>query len=51
MEVKVVTLVERLLQDFHELPNLLRTKQQQEFEKMMDDIIIENQEAFLELAK
>lgn len=62
MEVKVVTLAERLLQDFQELPEekkrqvldfveFLRTKQQQELEKMMDVIITENKEAFLELAK
>lgn len=62
MEVKVVTLAERLLQDFQELPEekkrqvldfveFLRTKQQQELEKMMDVIITENKEAFLELAR
>lgn len=62
MEVKVVTLAEKLLQDFQELPEekkrqvldfveFLRTKQQQELEKMMDVIITENKEAFLELAK
>ena len=57
-----MTLAEKLLQDFQELPEekkqqvidfveFLRSKQQQELEVMMDDIIDTNKEALLELAK
>lgn len=57
-----MTLAEKLLQEFQELPEdkqrqtidfveFLRAKEQKELENMMDTIIIENKEAFLELAK
>lgn len=57
-----MTLAEKLLQDFQELPEekkqqvidfveFLKSKQQQELEAMMDDIIDTNKEALLELAK
>jgi len=57
-----MTLAEKLLQDFQELPEekqrqtidfveFLRNKEQKELEAMMDDVITENKEAFLELAK
>lgn len=57
-----MTLAEKLLQDFQELPEekkqqvidfveFLKTKQQKELEAMMDDIIDTNKEALLELAK
>ncbi|SMC88305.1 DUF2281 domain-containing protein [Sporomusa malonica] len=57
-----MTLADKLLQDFKELPDekkrqvidfveFLRAKQQQELEQMMDSVIAENKEAFLELAK
>jgi hypothetical protein len=55
-------LVEKLLQDFQGLPEdkkqqvidfveFLQEKQRKEIEQMMDDVITENKEAFLELAK
>lgn len=57
-----MTLAEKLLQDFQELPEekkqqvidfveFLKTKQEKELEAMMDDIIDTNKEALLELAK
>lgn len=56
-----MTLAEKLLQDFRELPEdkkqqvidfveFLKSKQQKEMEAMMDDIIETNKEALLELA-
>ena len=53
-----MTLADKLLQDFKELPEekkrqvidfveFLRAKQQQELEQMMDTVIAENKEAFL----
>lgn len=57
-----MTLVEKLLQQVQELPenkqrqttdfvDFLRAKEQKELERMMDDVITDNKEAFLELAK
>lgn len=57
-----MTLADKLLQDFQELPEekkqqvidfveFLKNKQQKELEAMMDDIIDRNKEALLELAK
>ncbi len=57
-----MTLAEKLLQGFQELPDekkrqdidfveFLRVKQQHELEQMMDSIITDNKEAFVELAK
>lgn len=57
-----MTLAEKLLQNFQELPDekkrqvidfveFLRTKERQELEQMMDNIITDNKEAFVELAK
>lgn len=57
-----MTLAEKLLQDFQGLPDdkkkqvidfveFLRSKQRQEIESIMDEIIDENNEAFVELAK
>ena len=57
-----MTLAEKLLQDFQELPEdkqrqtidfveFLRAKEQKKLENMMDDVIADNKEAFLELAK
>ncbi|VBB07554.1 Hypothetical protein LUCI_2819 [Lucifera butyrica] len=57
-----MTLAEKLLQDFQELPEekkqqvvdfveFLKSKQQKELEAMMDDIIDTNKDALLELAK
>ena len=57
-----MTLAEKLLQEFQELPEdkqrqtidfieFLRAKEQKELENMMDDVIADNREAFLELAK
>jgi formate dehydrogenase maturation protein FdhE len=57
-----MTLAEKLLQNFQELPDekkrqvidfveFLRIKERQELEQMMDNIIAENKEAFVELAK
>lgn len=57
-----MTLAGNLLQEFQELPedkqwqsiyfvDFLRAKEQKELENMMDDVITENKEAFLELAK
>ncbi|MEL7632905.1 DUF2281 domain-containing protein [Sporomusa sphaeroides] len=57
-----MTLAEKLLQDFQGLPEekkqqvidfveFLKSKQQQELEAMMDDIIDINKEALMELAK
>lgn len=57
-----MTLAEKLLQEFQELPEdkkqqvidfveFLKSKQQKELEAMMDDIIDTNKEALLELAK
>jgi len=57
-----MTLAEKLVREFQELPDekqkevidfveFLRNKQQKELEIMMDDIITENREAFIELAK
>ncbi len=57
-----MTLAEKLLQEFQALPEdkqkqvvdfveLMRNKHQKEIEAMMDDIITQNREAFLELAK
>jgi len=57
-----MTLAEKLLQEFQELPEdkqlqtidfveFLRAKEQKELGNMMDDVIAENKEAFLELAK
>lgn len=57
-----MTLAEKLLQNFQELPEekkrqvidfveFLRAKERQELEQMMDNIIAENKEAFVELAK
>ena len=59
--IKMV-LVEKLLQDFQGLPEdkkqqvidfveFLQEKQRKEIEQMMDNVITENKEAFLELAK
>jgi len=61
-EVNSMTLAEKLLQQFQELPEdkqrqtidfveFLRAKEQKELENMMDDVITENKEAFLELSK
>ena len=57
-----MTLAEKLLQDFQGLPDdkkkqvidfveFLRSKHRQEIESIMDEIIDENNEAFVELAK
>ena len=57
-----MTLAEKLLQEFQELPEdkqrqtidfveFLRGKEQKKLENMMDDVIVDNKEAFLELAK
>lgn len=57
-----MTLAEKLLQEFQALPEdkqkqvvdfveFMRIKQRKEIEAMMDDIIAENKEAFVELAK
>ena len=57
-----MVLVEKLLQDFQGLPEytkqqvinsveFLQEKQREEIEQMMDNVIEENKEAFLELAK
>lgn len=57
-----MVLVEKLLQDFQGLPDdkkqqvldfveFLQEKQRKEIEQMMDNVIEENKEAFLELAK
>jgi len=57
-----MTLAEKLLQEFQELTEdkqrqtidfveFLRAKEQKELENMMDAVITENKEAFLELAK
>lgn len=57
-----MTLAEKLLQDFQGLPDdkkkqvidfveFLRSKQRQEIESMMDEIIDENKGALVELAK
>lgn len=57
-----MTLAEKLLQNFQELPDekkrqvidfveFLRIKERQELEQMMDNIIADNKEAFVELAK
>ena len=57
-----MTLAEKLLQEFQALPEdkqqqvidfveFIRSKQRKEIENMMDEIITENKEAFLELAK
>ncbi|WP_267886706.1 hypothetical protein [Anaerosinus massiliensis] len=44
-----MVLVENLLQDFQSLPE--DKKQRKEIEQMMDNVIEENKEAFLELAQ
>jgi len=57
-----MTLAEKLLQDFQELPEdkqrqtidfveFLHTKEQKELEDMMDAVIANNKETFLALAK
>ena len=57
-----MTFAEKLLQEFQEMPEdkqlqtidfveFLRAKEQKELENMMDDVIADNKEAFLELAK
>lgn len=57
-----MTLAEKLLQDFQELPEekqqqvidfveFIRNKQRKEIENMMDSIITENKPAFMGLAK
>lgn len=57
-----MTLAEKLLQGFQELPEdkqqqtidfveFLRAKEQKQLEDMMDTVITDNKEAFLELAK
>lgn len=57
-----MTLTEKLLQEFQELPEdkqrqtidfveFLGAKEQKDLENMMDDVIADNKEAFLELAK
>lgn len=57
-----MTLAEKLLQEFQQLPEdkqrqtidfveFLRTKEQKELEDMMDAVIANNKETFLELAK
>ena len=57
-----MTLAEKLLQEFQELPEdkqrqtidfveFLRAKEQKELEIMMDAVIADNKETFLELAK
>lgn len=57
-----MVLVEKLLQEFQGLPDdkkqqvldfveFLQAKQRKEIEQMMDNVIGENKEAFLELAK
>lgn len=60
LEAKAMTLAEKLLQDFQEVPEEKQTidfveflcdKEQKELEVMMDEVITENKEAFLELAK
>jgi Protein of unknown function (DUF2281) len=62
MEVFLMSLEEKLLQDFITLPEekkievmdfveFLKSKSKQPIESMMDTIIIENQEALRELAK
>ena len=60
--MKSITLAEKLLQEFQELPEdkqrqtidfveFLRAKEQKQLENMMDAVIADNKEAFLELAK
>lgn len=62
LEVKSMTLTEKLLQKFQELPKdkqrqtidfveFLRAKEQKDLENMMDDVIADNKEAFQEFAK
>lgn len=56
-----MTLAEKLLREFQELPEdkqqvvdfveFMRNKQRKEIEAIMDDIIADNKEAFVELAK
>jgi formate dehydrogenase maturation protein FdhE len=57
-----MTLAEKLLQEFQKLPEdkqrqtidfveFLRNKEQKKLEDMMDAVIDDNKEAFLELAK
>ena len=57
-----MTIAEKLMQEFQALPadkqqqvidfvEFMRSKQRKEIEAMMDDIIVENKEAFVELAK
>lgn len=57
-----MTLAEKLLQEFQELPEdkqretidfveLLCAREQKDLENMMDSVIADNKEAFLELAK
>lgn len=57
-----MTLAEKLLQEFQGLPEdkqrqtidfveFLRAKEQKDLENMMDSVIADNKEAFLELAK
>lgn len=57
-----MTLAEKLLQEFQKLPEdkqqqtidfveFLRAKEQKQLEDMMDAVITDNKEAFLELAK
>lgn len=57
-----MTLAEKLLQEFQALPadkqqqvvdfvEFLRNRQRKDIENMMDEIITENKEAFVELAK
>ncbi len=57
-----MTLAEKLLQEFQALPEdkqrqtidfveFLRAKEQKDLENMMDAVIADNKEAFLELAK
>jgi len=62
LEVCIMTLAEKLLKEFQELPEekkqqvidfveFLKSKQQKEIEVMIDEIIDTNKEALLELAK
>ena len=57
-----MTLSEKLLQEFQQLPEdkqrqtidfveFLRNKEQRDLEDMLDTVIVDNKEAFLELAK
>ncbi len=62
IEVREVSLAEKLIRDFEDLPEIqkrevidfvefLKIKNQRRLEKMMDEVIFENKEALDELAK